>query len=168
MTACGPEKTSGAGAGDSKAGSESSASPGSSEASEHGSGKEQATPEAGGSSGPSSSESSGAQPGEGGAGESKSPAGKGGDSTTWGLVRYVAPDKYTVTDDGTDKDVAFSVSKRTGVTSKGEICGDARTDKSETCTTSDLEKAAKRAGGGGLGAKVVITGGVATSVEGLD
>ncbi|MFG2788935.1 hypothetical protein [Streptomyces sp. NPDC048419] len=92
--------------------------------------------------------------------ENGSGTGAKGVSGTWlGNVSYLAPGKYTVSDmKGVEQ--AFYVADDTAVRGAGTICGSPMSQSMYTCTLDQLEAAAKK----GVSAKVVIAGGVATSV----
>ncbi|MEV6942432.1 hypothetical protein AB0N07_10580 [Streptomyces sp. NPDC051172] len=83
-----------------------------------------------------------------------------GVSGTWlGNVGYLAPGKFTVSDmKGVEQ--AFFVADSTKVYGAGTICGAPGSSGSSRCTLDQLEAAAKK----GVSAKVVISGGVATTV----
>ncbi|NUQ97422.1 MAG: hypothetical protein HOY79_13025 [Streptomyces sp.] len=83
-----------------------------------------------------------------------------GVSGTWlGNVGYLAPGKFTVSDmKGVEQ--AFFVADSTKVYGAGTICGTPGSSGTSRCTLDQLEAAAKK----GVSAKVVISGGVATTV----
>ncbi|MER6421669.1 hypothetical protein [Streptomyces sp. NPDC001137] len=83
-----------------------------------------------------------------------------GVSGTWlGNVSYLAPGKFTVSDmKGVEQ--AFYVADSTKVYGAGTICGTQGSSGTSLCTLDQLEAAAKK----GVSAKVVISGGVATTV----
>ena len=83
-----------------------------------------------------------------------------GVSGTWlGNVSYLAPGKFTVSDmKGVEQ--AFYVADSTKVYGAGTICGTPGSSGTSRCTLDQLEAAAKK----GVSAKVVISGGVATTV----
>ncbi|MFF4356675.1 hypothetical protein [Streptomyces sp. NPDC001604] len=91
---------------------------------------------------------------------SGSGTGTKGVSGTWlGNVSYLAPGKFTVSDmKGVEQ--AFFVADSTKVYGAGTICGTAGSSETSRCTLDQLEAAAKK----GVSAKVVISGGVATTV----
>ncbi|NBE52696.1 hypothetical protein [Streptomyces boluensis] len=86
--------------------------------------------------------------------------GKKGVSGTWfGNVSYLAPGKYTVSDQkGTEQ--AFFTSTETDIQGAGEICGDAEGQAATPCTEEQLEAASKK----GVSAEVKIEDGIAVSV----
>ncbi|MGW2565644.1 hypothetical protein [Streptomyces sp. NPDC001537] len=83
-----------------------------------------------------------------------------GVSGTWlGNVSYLAPGKFTVSDiKGVEQ--AFFVADSTKVYGAGTICGTPGSSRTSRCTLDQLEAAARK----GVSAKVVISGGVATTV----
>ncbi|MGW2516077.1 hypothetical protein ACWC09_03425 [Streptomyces sp. NPDC001617] len=86
--------------------------------------------------------------------------GKKGVNGTWfGNVSYLAPGKYTVSDQkGFEQ--AFYVADDTKVYGAGTICGDSASSGTTRCTLDQLEAAVKK----GLDAEVRITDGVATTI----
>lgn len=87
-------------------------------------------------------------------------SGTKGVSGTWlGNVGYLAPGKFTVSDmKGVEQ--AFYVADSTKVYGAGTICGTPGSSGTSRCTLDQLEAAARK----GVSAKVVISGGVATTV----
>ncbi|MEE1837607.1 hypothetical protein [Streptomyces sp. SP17KL33] len=90
--------------------------------------------------------------------------GKGVDGTWFGNVSYLAPGKYTVSDQkGTEQQ--FFVAEDTKIWGYGDICGDENTDEGgqggTQCTEAELEAAAKK----GVSAEVVISNGIATTIR---
>ncbi|MFF4505528.1 hypothetical protein [Streptomyces sp. NPDC001401] len=84
---------------------------------------------------------------------------KGVNGTWLGNVGYLAPGKFTVSDmKGVEQ--AFYVADDTKVYGAGTICGTAGSSGTTRCTLDQLESAAKK----GVSAKVVISGGVATTI----
>ncbi|MDT0419313.1 MULTISPECIES: hypothetical protein [Streptomyces] len=59
-----------------------------------------------------------------------------------GVSHYLAPGKYSVTDDGTKKERAFLTSSKTVINGNGWICG--TREKTKRCTTAQLDAATKR------------------------
>ncbi|MEU1185501.1 hypothetical protein ABZ464_49410 [Streptomyces sp. NPDC005820] len=112
------------------------------------------------SSGSSSSGSSGS-----GSGSSSSSGSTKGVSGTWfGVVSYLAPGTYTVSDSkGTEQE--FFVSEDTKIVGYDDICDAVNTgpggEGGVECTEAQLEKAAKK----GFDAEVVISNGIATSIR---
>ncbi|MFI6347354.1 hypothetical protein [Streptomyces sp. NPDC050560] len=76
------------------------------------------------------------------------PAGGGSDADQpkkvylQGVSHYVAPGKYSVTDDGTKKERAFLTTTNTVINGAGWICGTEK--KTQRCTTEELDAATKR------------------------
>lgn len=90
--------------------------------------------------------------------------GKGVSGTWYGIVRYVAPDKYLVDGPATKgsggEQQAFFLAEDTVILGGGQICGTAGSKVDAPCEEADLEKAAKK----GVEAEVVVTNGVATQI----
>ncbi|MEU6438811.1 hypothetical protein [Streptomyces sp. NPDC047046] len=59
-----------------------------------------------------------------------------------GVSHYLAPGKYTVTDDGTKKERAFLLSTKTVINGNGWICG--TEEKTQRCTAAQLDAATKK------------------------
>ncbi|WP_155589770.1 hypothetical protein [Streptomyces cavernae] len=122
-----------------------------------------------GSSGSGSSGSGSSGSGSSGSGSSGSGSGdttleginkgKGVNGTWFGAVSYLAPGKYTVSDQkGVEQ--AFFVAEDTKIWGAGDICGDAEGQAAEQCTEAQLEAAAKK----GFDAEVKISNGIATTI----
>lgn len=95
-----------------------------------------------------------------GAGQSKGSTGSKGKSGTWfGNVSYLAPGKYTVSDQkGVEQ--AFFTSDATQIWGAGDICGDENGQSATKCTEQELETAAQK----GFSAEVKISNGIATRI----
>ncbi|MDQ8703822.1 hypothetical protein RCO28_15170 [Streptomyces sp. LHD-70] len=100
--------------------------------------------------------------GEGGGDEDAKAQGSGGKgvSGTWfGNVSYLAPGKYTVSDQkGVEQQ--FFTSTTTDIQGAGDICGDAEGQAAQKCTEAELEAASKN----GVSAKVELKDGIAVSI----
>ncbi|MGW2787928.1 hypothetical protein ACWC3X_43310 [Streptomyces populi] len=113
----------------------------------------------GNSSGKSGSGSSGS--GSSGSGSSSSTtteginSGKGVNGQWHGIVRYMAPGKFTVSD-LKDQEQQFFVSDSTAIWGAGTVCA-----QGEKCTEAQLEAAAKK----GFEADVKISNGIAAEVR---
>ncbi|MFJ4435142.1 hypothetical protein [Streptomyces sp. NPDC088923] len=59
-----------------------------------------------------------------------------------GVSHYLAPGKYSVTDDTTKKERAFFTSTKTVINGNGWICG--TEEKTQRCTTAQLDAATKK------------------------
>ncbi|WP_180931737.1 hypothetical protein [Streptomyces sp. AJS327] len=124
------------------------------EKSDGGSSQEDAKDTSGGGDG----EDKGGGSGDGGdKGDGK--GGKGATGTWFGKVSYMAPGKYTVSDQKGTKQ-AFFTSTSTNIQGSGDICGDENGQAATKCTEGQLEAAAKK----GVSAKVEIRSGTALSV----
>jgi len=86
-------------------------------------------------------------------------SGSGMSATFHGVVKYVAPGKFTVPNKG-QGDQAFFTSNKTDVQGHGVICGAAQGPR-KACTESQLETAAKK----GLTATVKMVKGTATVIR---
>ncbi|MFF9394967.1 hypothetical protein [Streptomyces griseoluteus] len=84
-----------------------------------------------------------------------------GVSGTWfGNVSYLAPGKYTVSDQkGSEQE--FLLAEDTEIIGYDDICGDPGVAGGTKCTEAQLETAAKK----GVSAEVVIKNGIATSIR---
>ncbi|MFS8199112.1 hypothetical protein ACLVWQ_10540 (plasmid) [Streptomyces sp. CWNU-52B] len=102
--------------------------------------------------------------GTGKTGSESTPESTGGQgktvSGTWfGNVSYLAPGKYTVSDQkGVEQ--AFFTSADTEIWGAGDICGDENGQSATKCTEAELEAAAQK----GVSAEVKITKGIATRI----
>ncbi|MEU9920543.1 hypothetical protein AB0H51_04330 [Streptomyces griseoluteus] len=86
--------------------------------------------------------------------------GKGVNGTWFGNVSYLAPGKYTVSDQkGTEQE--FLLAEDTEITGYDDICGDPGVAGGTKCTEAQLETAAEK----GVSAEVVIRNGIATSIR---
>ncbi|WP_406834929.1 hypothetical protein ACICHK_00560 [Streptomyces sp. AHU1] len=127
-----------------------------------------ATASAPAASGKSTSNPSGSGSSSGESGSGSSGSGSGSSTTTeginsgkgvngqWhGIVRYMAPGKFTVSD-LKDQEQQFFVSDSTAIWSAGTVCA-----QGKECTEAQLETAAKK----GFEADVKINNGIATEVR---
>ncbi|MFF9362948.1 hypothetical protein [Streptomyces griseoluteus] len=86
--------------------------------------------------------------------------GHGVNGTWFGNVTYLAPGKYTVSDQkGTEQE--FLLAEDTDIIGYDDICGDPGAADGTKCTETQLETAAKK----GFSAEVVIKNGIATSIH---
>jgi hypothetical protein len=109
-----------------------------------------------GNAGSGSADGAESQSGGGSKGTSQ---GKGVSGTWFGTVSYLAPGKYTVTDQK-DTEQAFFTSADTDIQGAGVICGDAEGQAATPCSEQELEAAAKK----GVSATVKIENGTAVSI----
>lgn len=85
--------------------------------------------------------------------------GKGVSGIWFGNVNYLAPGKYTVSDQkGIEQ--AFWLAEDTDIEGTGDICGDENGQAASPCTEAELEAAAKS----GVSAEVTIKDGVAVRI----
>ncbi|MER7787444.1 hypothetical protein [Streptomyces sp. NPDC097640] len=106
-------------------------------------------------SGPDSSSSAPTAPGGGSSDGGDAPAGKPVNGTFSGELRYLAPGKHTVGNQG------FFVADDTKITGAGRIC-----DANTACTPDQLDTVLKDENG--IMATVVIKDGIATSIDESD
>ncbi|WP_086692518.1 hypothetical protein [Streptomyces recifensis] len=86
--------------------------------------------------------------------------GHGVNGTWFGNVSYLAPGKYTVSDQkGSEQE--FLLAEDTEIIGYDDICGDPGVTGGTKCTEAQLETAAKK----GVSAEVVIKNGIATSIH---
>ncbi|MEV8043850.1 hypothetical protein AB0P02_08410 [Streptomyces griseoluteus] len=86
--------------------------------------------------------------------------GHGVNGTWFGNVTYLAPGKYTVSDQkGSEQE--FLLAEDTEIIGYDDICGDPGVTGGTKCTEAQLETAAKK----GVSAEVVIKNGIATSIH---
>ncbi|MFJ6905472.1 hypothetical protein [Streptomyces griseoluteus] len=86
--------------------------------------------------------------------------GKGVNGTWFGNVSYLAPGKYTVSDQK-NSEQEFLLAENTEIIGYDDICGDPGAAGGTKCTEAQLETAAKK----GVSAEVVIRNGIATSIR---
>ncbi|MGW1132218.1 hypothetical protein [Streptomyces griseoluteus] len=86
--------------------------------------------------------------------------GKGVNGTWFGNVSYLAPGKYTVSDQK-DTQQEFLLAEDTEIIGYDDICGAPGVAGGTKCTEAQLETAAKK----GVSAEVVIRNGIATSIR---
>ncbi|MFF9376077.1 hypothetical protein ACF1BB_16175 [Streptomyces griseoluteus] len=86
--------------------------------------------------------------------------GKGVNGTWFGNVSYLAPGKYTVSDQK-NSEQEFLLAEDTEIMGYDDICGDPGAAGGTKCTEAQLETAAKK----GVSAEVVIRNGIATSIR---
>ncbi|MGW5305687.1 hypothetical protein ACWERF_17355 [Streptomyces griseoluteus] len=86
--------------------------------------------------------------------------GKGVNGTWFGNVSYLAPGKYTVSDQK-NSEQEFLLAEDTEIIGYDDICGDPGAAGGTKCTEAQLETAAKK----GVSAEVVIRNGIATSIR---
>jgi len=136
-----------------------------------------------GGSGKSASNQSGSSSGSGKSGSGSSGSGSSGSSSSgsgssssntieginngkgvtgqWhGIVRYLAPGKYTV-GDWKDQEQQFFVSNSTEIWGAGTVCGDRNGQAADKCTEAQLEAAAKKS----FEADVTLSNGIATEIR---
>ncbi|MER5441523.1 hypothetical protein [Streptomyces sp. NPDC002790] len=114
------------------------------------------TKDKGGDTGSASAGNAESQAGSGSGSASK---GKGVSGTWFGNVSYLAPGKYTVSDQKDTKQ-AFFTSTDTDIQGAGVICGDAEGQAATPCSEQELEAASKK----GVSATVKIKNGIAVSI----
>ncbi|MFD8257960.1 hypothetical protein ACFV19_03220 [Streptomyces griseoluteus] len=86
--------------------------------------------------------------------------GQGVNGTWFGNVSYLAPGKYTVSNQRNDEQ-EFLLAEDTEIIGYDDICGDPGVAGGTKCTEAQLETAAKK----GVSAEVVIKNGIATSIR---
>lgn len=86
--------------------------------------------------------------------------GHGVNGTWFGNVSYLAPGKYTVSDQK-NSEQEFLLAEDTEIIGYDDICGDPGVAGGTKCTEAQLETAAKK----GVSAEVVIRNGIATSIR---
>ncbi|GHF05526.1 hypothetical protein E5082_13330 [Streptomyces griseoluteus] len=86
--------------------------------------------------------------------------GEGVNGTWFGNVSYLAPGKYTVSDQK-NSEQEFLLAEDTEIIGYDDICGDPGVAGGTKCTEAQLETAAKK----GVSAEVVIRNGIATSIR---
>ncbi|WP_030816571.1 hypothetical protein [Streptomyces sp. NRRL F-2799] len=164
MTACqsGSDSAAASGTSTTSVGGKAPASP----KSKDDSGSEQQTAQQGSGSDSSSGAASGTDSGPSTASPSRDTAvegidkGEGVNGTWFGNVSYLAPGKYTVSDQK-DSEQEFLIAEDTEIIGYDDICGDPSAAGGTKCTEAQLETAAKK----GVSAEVVIRNGIATSIH---